>query len=127
MKTWNMKLGTWNELPASPSATLLPPQPRLAAVATLCLLLACVATLLLSGCSTVKVYDDNRAVGFTATIPSWPWQDSTRVIDRMNLSARTNGFTASMRGLNEEQSTSTHATQLVTDIVAAVVRAAVKP
>lgn len=82
---------------------------------------------LVCGCSNIRVYDETRQAGFTATIPAWPWQDSTRVIERMNLSSKTNAFTASMRGLNETETTSTNATSIVTDIVGAAVRAAIKP
>lgn len=67
---------------------------------------------------------DGRA-GFTSVTPAWPWQDSSRVLDRMNLSAKTNSFTASLRGLAETENTSTNAAAIVQSVVSAAVSAAI--
>ena len=109
------------------SALLLPPQLRPGFIAALCLLLAGVALLLFTGCAYVRVYDEQRHAGFSSMMPSWPWQDSTRVLDRMNVSSKTNSFTASVRGLNDSETTSTNTVSAVAEIVSAAVRAAVKP
>lgn len=68
------------------------------------------------GCSVVKVYDKERKAGFTALVPAYPWQDSYRVIERMNVSSRSNGFTASIRGLNDTEVTSTNAAALIESV-----------
>lgn len=88
------------------------------------LLIACGA---LCGCTYVRVYDNQRQAGFSSMMPAWPWQDSTRILDKMNVSAKTNSFTASVRGLADTETTSTNAVAGVAEIVSAAVRAAVKP
>ncbi len=82
--------------------------------------------LLADGCAYVRVYDKERQAGFSSMMPAWPWQDSTRVIDRMNLSAKTNGFTASIRGMTEQEVTSTNAVNFVESVVSSAVSAAIK-
>ena len=43
-----------------------------------------------SGCAYVKVYDKERQSGFSSVMPAWPWQDSTAVIERMQISSKSN-------------------------------------
>jgi len=88
-------------------------------------LLLLLAVLLLIGCARVRVYDDSKQAGFVATTPAWPWQDSTRVLDKLNLSSKTNSFTASVRGLSESESTSTNTTEFISAVVGAAVRAGI--
>ncbi len=79
-----------------------------------------------TGCSTVRITDKDAGVTFTAIMPAWPWQNSQRVLERMNLSARTNGtFTASIRGLTESETTSTNFPSIIEAIVAGAVKGAV--
>lgn len=77
---------------------------------------------LTSGCAHVSVTRD----GFSAITPAWPWQDSTRVIDRLNVSTKTNAFTASVRGLNESEQTSSNAVLIIQAVTEAAIRAAAK-
>lgn len=79
----------------------------------------------LAGCSFVKIQDQTRQVAFSAVMPAWPWQDSGRVLERMNLSSKTNAFTASIRGLQDNETTSTNAVDLVSQVVSSAVGAAV--
>jgi hypothetical protein len=81
---------------------------------------------LLGGCTSVKVYDDQRQAGFRAVMPAYPWQDSTAVLERLNISARSNTFTVSVRGFSESENTSTNAVNLVTGVVGAAVGAAIQ-
>jgi hypothetical protein len=84
-----------------------------------------VAVALVSGgCSRVTIQSESAK--FAAIMPAWPWQDSTRAIEKMNLSAKGTNFTASLSGLNDTETTSTNATRMLTDVVGAVVGAAVK-
>jgi len=85
--------------------------------------------LLFTGCSVVRIANKTPAgqeTTFTAYVPGWPWQDSAQVLAKMNLSAKTNAFTASLRDLSESETTSTNAAALVNGIVNAAVSAAVK-
>ena len=88
-----------------------------------CLLLL---VLILPGCSFVSAYDKERGTGFRAVMPAWPWQDSARVVDRINVSSKTNSFTASIHGLNDTETTSTNAVNLLESAVGAAVGAAVR-
>ncbi len=81
---------------------------------------------LMTGCAYVKVYDKERQSGFSSVMPAWPWQDSTAVIERMQISSKSNSFTASVRGLSEGENTSTNMVSLVNGAVGAAVSAAVK-
>lgn len=85
--------------------------------------LACCA---LIGCSTVRIEDQQRGISFVARVPAWPWQDSLRALERLNISARTNGTTIAVRGLNETESTGSNAVELVSRTAGAVVRAAIE-
>lgn len=78
------------------------------------------------GCSYVRVYDKERRAGFSAAMPAWPWQDSSKVIDRVNVSAKTNSFTASVRGLNESEVTSTNSVNLVEAVTKGAIEGALK-
>jgi hypothetical protein len=83
------------------------------------------ALLSVTGCAYVSVYDDQKQAGFKSVVPAWPWQDSTRVLDKMNVSSKTNAFTASVRGLSDSETTSTNTVDLVSKTVSAAVSAAV--
>ena len=82
--------------------------------------------LLLTGCNTARIADDNRGVVFSAKMVAWPWQDSQRTIDRLNLSARGTNFTTSLRGLSEQETTSTNLSSLVESVAAGVARGVTK-
>ncbi len=79
------------------------------------------AALLCAGCEVVRVNER----GITAYAPAWPWQDSMRAIERVNLSNRTNNFTAAMRGMSDSETISTNAVDLVERVVGAAVKAAI--
>ncbi len=81
--------------------------------------------LLLCGCNTVSVNDPNSGVAFRATMMAWPWQDSSRIMERMNLSSKGSNFTASIRGLTESEVTSTNFQNLVEAVMAGAVRGAI--
>jgi len=82
--------------------------------------------LCLIGCmSTVSIEDRNRGVMFRASVPVMPWQDSLRVIDRMNMSAKGSNFTASLRGLTDSETISTNAVDFFERGISAAVRAAI--
>lgn len=83
--------------------------------------------LVLSGCAVVKIYDESRQAGFKAVTPAWPWQDSTRILDKMNVSSRSNTFTASLRGLSESETTSTNVTAVAGEILGTAIRTAITP
>lgn len=89
-----------------------------AAMLLVCLLGSC-------GCSAVRAYDKGRQAGFSAIMPAWPWQDSARVIERMNVSSKTNGFTASIRGLNDTEVTSTNAAALIESVSKGAIEGAI--
>jgi hypothetical protein len=80
---------------------------------------------LLIGCSTVRIDDPQSRVTFVARVPAWPWQDSFRALERLNISARTNSITINLRGLNETQAIGSNAVELVERTAGAVVRAAI--
>lgn len=90
------------------------------------LIIFVIASVVMTGCSYVRVYDKERRAGFSASMPAWPWQDSTRVIDRVNVSAKTNSFTASVRGLDESESTSTNAAAMIEAVSKGAIEGAVK-
>lgn len=92
----------------------------------LLLLLASLLSVGSVGCAYVKMYDNDRKAGFVSVVPAWPWQDSMRSLDRMNVSAKTNGFTASLRGLQDSETTSTNAVDLVGKVTEAAVSAAIR-
>jgi hypothetical protein len=79
-----------------------------------------------SGCAYVRVYDKEKQVGFSSMMPAWPWQDSTAVIDRVQFSAKTNTFTASVRGLNETEVTNTNSAALVQAVTQGAIEGALK-
>lgn len=56
---------------------------------------------LLAGCSILRVEDTRSGVTVTTKLPVWPWQDSTRALDRLNISSATNRTTVSVRGLED--------------------------
>ncbi len=86
------------------------------------LLLTLAATLTLApGCSYVTV----KREGFSAVMPAWPWQDSTRALERLNISSKTNSFTASVRGLNDSENTSTNTADLFKKGIEGAVQGAV--
>jgi hypothetical protein len=87
---------------------------------------AALLALPLIGCSTVRI-EDARGVRFVARVPAWPWQDSLRALERLNISTRTNGTTTiAIRGLNETEATGSNAVELVSRTAGAVVRAAIE-
>lgn len=80
-----------------------------------------------TGCmSTVRIEDENRGVRFVASVPAWPWQNSMRLLDKMNLSARGTNFTASLRGLTETETTDTNTVRMIESIVGAAVGSAIR-
>jgi len=77
---------------------------------------------LVQSCSYVSANRD----GFRAYMPVYPWQDSTRLIERMSVSTGTNRFTASVRGLSETDVTSTNAVHLIEAVTKGAMEGAVK-
>lgn len=106
-------------LAASPSASLLPPQPKLsAAVAALAVLLATVATILFSGCAavtqsaTTTTTQTNGVVSVTQARSSiYALGDAKAVVDKARASA---GKTASVgvSGVTDEATSGNLATNL---------------
>lgn len=86
---------------------------------------AIAVALVLASCSSVTIEDQTRQVRFSAVMPAWPWQDSLRAVERVNLSARTNTTTFSIRGLTEQETGATNLPTLLEAVVTAAVRAAV--
>lgn len=83
--------------------------------------------LLCSGCAYVRVYDHNSHSGFSSMMPAYPWQDSTQIINRMNLSVKTNGaFTASIRDLNAAEVTSSNSVHLIEAASRGAIEGAIK-
>lgn len=93
--------------------------------AALFLALVATAALCFTGCAYVSVRDNERKASVSCVTPAWPWQDSTRVLDRLSVSARSNTFTTTIRGLDESQTTSTNAVDLVGRVTGAAVSAAI--
>ena len=87
-------------------------------------ILAACAAMLVAGCNVVSVR--NGPVHLTAYMPAWPWQDGSRVIERASMTARTNVATVDLRGMSEQQTTSTNEVfeRMVSAAVGAAVRAA---
>jgi hypothetical protein len=76
--------------------------------------IAIVCCFFLYSCAFVRVYDKETGSGFSSVVPAWPWQDSSTIVGRMNLSVRTNGaFTASIRELNQDETTNTNMVNLI--------------
>lgn len=84
------------------------------------------ALLLLPGCAYVRAYDHERQAGFSSMMPAWPWQDSMAIIEKMNISSGTNKFTASIRGLNEQEVTSTNAAAMIEAVSKGAIEGAIK-
>ncbi len=87
--------------------------------------LAALFASLLIGCSTLRIDDPQTRVSFVARVPAWPWQDSLRALERLNISARSNSITISLRGLNESQAIGSNTVELVERTAGAIVRAAI--
>lgn len=71
-----------------------------------CLFFALV--LFASGCSYVRICDDQGRTLARASMPAWPWQDSTRAIERLNITKRGTNFTVSLKGLEDAEKASTN-------------------
>lgn len=85
------------------------------------------ALVTLSGCAVISIHDPStNKVAFRVWAPAWPWQDSTDAIKKLNISSRTNHFTASLANLDATQTTSSNAVALIESAVGAAVTAAVK-
>jgi len=81
----------------------------------------------LTGCSFVRVSDPQTGhIVINAAVPAWPWQDSTRTIQGLTATSKTNNFAAKVSGLEESQTTSTNAVALIQAVVSAAVGAAIK-
>jgi hypothetical protein len=84
---------------------------------------------LLAGCSVLRIKNvqpNGAETTVTAYVPAWPWQDSGKNIERLTVSARTNSFNSSLKGLEDTETTSTNAANLLERTVSAAVGAAVK-
>ena len=92
---------------------------------TVALAFACLLPMLPLGCAMVSIrnLDGDKRTTATAYVPAWPWQDSQQIVDRLTVSARTNGaFSASLRASESEVTN----TNLVSTVVNAAVGAAVR-
>lgn len=81
------------------------------------------------GCSVVHVTSSSpngTSTTATAYVPAYPWQDSNQIISRLTASASTNRANISLRDTTQSEVTNTNATQLIENVVAAAVGAAVK-
>jgi hypothetical protein len=74
----------------------------------------------LCGCNTASITD--QRVTFTARMVAWPWQDSQRTIEKLTVSARGTNFNFSLRGLSEQETTSTNLSSLIESVAAGVAR-----
>lgn len=97
--------------------------------AALVLLLATLPAL--AGCSMMRISNaapNGSTTTVTAYVPAWPWQDSSKTIEKLTVSARakqdTNYFSASLKGLDETETTSTNAGSLIESVIGAAIRAA---
>lgn len=91
------------------------------------LLLATLA--LCSGCSVIRVSNDKvtgERTHVTCYVPAWPWQDSTKSIEKLTVYSRTNYFSSSLSGLDESQATSSNAVGLIQAVTAGAVSGAVR-
>lgn len=80
-----------------------------------------------AGCAFIRVNDPQTGRNVVNSfVPSWPWQDSARTISGLNITSRTNNFTTRVAAIDESQTTTTNATQLMESVVSAAVGAAVK-
>lgn len=80
--------------------------------------------LCLTGCLRMRVEDRQRDIVFTSSMPSWPWQDNQRSLERLNVSGRGTNFTISIRGLEETESGATNFPKILEAVIGAAVRAA---
>jgi hypothetical protein len=84
---------------------------------------------LIPGCSVIRVSNDKvtgEATRVTCYVPAWPWQDSTKSIEKLTVYSRTNYFSSSLSGLDESQQTSSNAVGLIQAVTAGAVSGAVR-
>ena len=91
---------------------------------TLTMLILC--GFIFSGCAFVKINDPQTGKPIVnAAVPAWPWQDSARTIAGISVTSRTNYTRATMTGLDDSQTTTSNAVNLVQSVVGAAVGAAI--
>lgn len=89
-------------------------------------ILALVALILLNGCVYTTVSDPATGKIVVRNVsPGWPWSDNAKSIAKLTVSSRTNSFSSSMTGLNEQQETSTNVVDLVRAMSAGAVQGAI--
>lgn len=97
-------------------------------------LLSIAAIITLSGCAVVSIHEPTSGkIAFRSWSPAWPWQDSTKVLQKAMVTQRDNSntnkypnFMGSLAGFNESETTSTNAVALIEGVVSSAVSAAIK-
>lgn len=70
-------------------------------------LILAIFCVLACSCSSVRIETPEGHV--LARMPAWPWQDSTRIIERLGVTTKTNGATSiTLRGLQDGQNGATN-------------------
>ena len=90
-------------------------------IATLATALALTA---LTGCTVTRMKTDNASI--TSYTVAWPWTDTTKAMEKANLTSATNKSTINLTGYNETERGNTNTLQLLESAVGAAVGAAVK-
>jgi hypothetical protein len=89
--------------------------------------LTCLCALLFCGCNTIHVSntDGTKTTDTRIQLPAWPWQNSTTIVDKFNLSSRTNTFTLSLKS-SQTETGDTNFWSGLNGVVGSAVGAAVK-
>lgn len=94
-------------------------------------ILALVALILLNGCVYTTVSDPETGKIVVRNVsPGWPWSDNAKTIAKLTVTAKTNAFSTSLNGFQENQTTTTNTTALFQAVVQGAVQgaaAALKP
>jgi hypothetical protein len=67
-------------------------------------LLMIISLVLLCGCAAITVanVDGPKTTRTSIYVPAWPWQNSQQIVERFNLSSKTNAFTLSLKSSQTE-------------------------
>ena len=83
-----------------------------------------VALALLTGCTVTRMKTDNARV--TSYTVAWPWVDTTKALEKANLTSQTNKSTINLSGFAESERGNTNTLQTLEAVVGAAIGAAVK-
>jgi hypothetical protein len=112
-----------------PSSTSIP---KLTSLKSLLFIMAAIGVLasLCCGCMSTLCIRNEKPNGektkVCCWVPAWPWQDSSKSIERLTVSSRTNSFQSSLSGLDESQTTSSNAVSLIESVTKGVAAGAVR-